>query len=204
MLHHPRMEAVGKAVDRVALGVDAFVADVLETRHHAAQTGHRQAAFPTLLKFAGCRRDHRVEQDGLRHRLGIRVTLAALEAEDHQLQVDTDLWCGQAHATHMAHGFEHIFDQLLQFGTAEHVFGHWRGDAQQAFVAHLENVTDHRGFGSEGWCSLGIGCSWPSTVMVSRDLCPSKSFSPGFLPSLDMCSITAFISAPSSNTAAEI
>ncbi len=177
---------------------------MLETRHHTAQARYRQAAFPTILQFAGGWRDHRVEQDGLRHRLGIRVTLAALEAKYHQLQVDADLRRRQADTADVMHGFEHVVDQLLQLGAAEHVLGYGRRDAQQAFVTHLENVADHRGFGSVGWCSLGTGCSWPSTVMVAWGVCSAASFSPGFLPSLDMCSITAFISAPSSNTAAEI
>ncbi|MCY1457698.1 hypothetical protein D9M71_750150 [compost metagenome] len=52
VLHHPRMEAIGKAVDRVALGVDALVADMLEARHHAAQARHRQTTFPAVLDLA--------------------------------------------------------------------------------------------------------------------------------------------------------
>ena len=43
------MEALGLALDRPALDVDAAVADAREARHHAAQARHRQAPFPALL-----------------------------------------------------------------------------------------------------------------------------------------------------------
>ena len=40
MLHHPRMEAVGKTHNRLPLGVETFVADLLVTVHGAAQAGY--------------------------------------------------------------------------------------------------------------------------------------------------------------------
>ena len=49
VLHHAGMEAVGLALDRPALRVEAAVADARMARHHAAQAGHRQAALPAVV-----------------------------------------------------------------------------------------------------------------------------------------------------------
>ncbi len=57
VLHHAGMEAVGHALDRLALQIEAAVADARMARHHAAQAGHRQAALPVLLHLVGQRLD---------------------------------------------------------------------------------------------------------------------------------------------------
>ena len=49
MLHHARMEAVGLAVDRLALRIEAGVADAREARHHAAQARAPTGSPPSPL-----------------------------------------------------------------------------------------------------------------------------------------------------------
>ncbi|MNQ76847.1 hypothetical protein D3C85_916960 [compost metagenome] len=143
MLHHPRMKPRGKTHDGLTLGVYAFVANLLVTLHRATQARHGQTAFEALFQDRAQRCDQRVDQDRLRHGLGIRITLAVLETEDHQLQVDADLRSSQANAPHAFHGLEHVIDQLPQLGAVEHFGRHWRGNAQQALIAHFQNFTNH-------------------------------------------------------------
>ena len=49
VLHDARVEALGHALDRAALEVEAAVAQPRVPRDDAAQSRHRQAAFPALL-----------------------------------------------------------------------------------------------------------------------------------------------------------
>ncbi|MNT31175.1 hypothetical protein D3C72_1670000 [compost metagenome] len=154
MLHHPRMESRGDAHDRLPLWIETFIANVLITLNRTAQTGHRQAAFETFFQRRAQRCDQRVDQDRLRHRFGVRVTFAVLETEDHQLQVHADLRRGQADTADAFHGLEHVVDQLPQLRAVEHFGRHWRGDAQQAFIAHFQDFTNHGQVSS----MVGFGC----------------------------------------------
>ncbi len=74
---------------------------------------------------------------------GVRIALAALETEDHQLQVDADLRRGQPYPADVMHGFEHVVDQPLQLLAAEQFGRHRLRDTQQALVTHLEDFPDH-------------------------------------------------------------
>src|SRR6185437_11535963 len=62
MLHDTGMEAADGAVDHVALGRRAAIADARPARHGAAQARHREAALPSELLGLADRRDHRVDQ----------------------------------------------------------------------------------------------------------------------------------------------
>ncbi len=143
MLHDACMKTESVALDRLSVRVEAFVADALKAIDHATQARHRQAAFPALFHGRVQRRDDRVDQDRLRNRLGLWVTLAALEAEDHQLQVNADLRGSKAHAADAFHGFEHVGDEGLEFVTAEHRLRYGRSDAKQALVAHFQDLVNH-------------------------------------------------------------
>ena len=57
--------------------IEAGVADARVARHHAAQAGHRQAAFPALFLVVAERRDRRIDQHRLGHRRRVRVALVA-------------------------------------------------------------------------------------------------------------------------------
>ncbi len=137
------MEPFDAAVDRLSLRVQALVADAPMARYRAAQPRHRQAALPALFHLVVQRGDPRVQQDGRRHGRGVRIALAALETEDHQLQVDADLRRGQPYPADVMHGFEHVVDQPLQLLAAEQFGRHRLRDTQQALVTHLEDFPDH-------------------------------------------------------------
>ncbi|MDT4875218.1 hypothetical protein FQZ97_1105680 [compost metagenome] len=137
------MESFGNALDRLPLRIDALIANTPITIHRPTQARHRKTTFPALLHLLAERRDQRVEQDGLRHSRGIRIAFAVLEAEDHQLQVDTDLRRSQTDTAGVAHGVEHVVDQVLQLGAAEQLLRHRRRNAQQALVTHLQDFADH-------------------------------------------------------------
>src|SRR6187402_2621921 len=49
VLHHARMEALGHAIDGIALLVEARVAKLRVAGHDAAHAGHREAALPPFL-----------------------------------------------------------------------------------------------------------------------------------------------------------
>jgi hypothetical protein len=95
VLHHARVKAADLAADRVAERIEAVVAEARIPRHDAAQPGNRQAPFPILLDLVGQRREHRIDELGVRHRLGIRIAVALLEAEDDDLLQHADLRRGK-------------------------------------------------------------------------------------------------------------
>jgi hypothetical protein len=141
VLHHAGMEAVHRAIDGVPVRVEAGVADAREARHHAAQAGHGEAAFPVFFLFIGQRRDGGIEQHRGRHQRPVRVAgVGRARAEDHELQIHADLRRRQARAVDGMHGVEHVLDQQVEFIGVEG--GHWLGHAQQARVAHLQDVAD--------------------------------------------------------------
>ena len=135
---------VDLALDAPARGIEAGVADPRPARHHATQAGHRETTLPALLLRGAERLDGRIDQHGLGHRRRVRVALVlAAEAKDHQLKVDADLRRGQAGAVRRVHRLEHVADQRIELGAAEGVDRF--GDAQQARVAHLQDLSDrHR------------------------------------------------------------
>ena len=99
---------------RIALRVEARVADARPARHHAAQAGHRQAAFPAVLELVGERRDHRIDELGVRHRLGVGIARVALDAEDHHAQRHADLRRGEPGAVLRLHRVAHVGQQRVQ------------------------------------------------------------------------------------------
>ncbi|OLY74177.1 hypothetical protein AU074_27865 [Pseudomonas sp. ATCC PTA-122608] len=144
VLDHSCVEAFGNPHNRLALGIEAFVANLLVTVHCPTQAGHRQAPFIAFFQHRAEWRDQRVDQDGLGHGGRVRVAFAALETEDHQLQVHTHLRRGQANATDVLHGLEHVINQLPQLRAVEHLRRNRRGNTQQALIAHFQDFTDHR------------------------------------------------------------
>ena len=141
VLHHAGMEAVHRAVQRVAIQVEPGVADARPARHQPAQTGHRQAAFPTVFFSTFQRCDHRVDEHCARHHRRVRVTrVGGVGAKNHHLEVHTDLRRGQTGAAGGVHGVHHVGHQGVQCIGVE--FGHRLRHPQQPGVAHLEDVTD--------------------------------------------------------------
>ena len=86
VLDDARVEALGLALERPALDVDAAIADARETRHHATQARHREAPFPAFLDRVADRLDDRVEKHGLGDRRRLGVAIVAGEAEDDALR----------------------------------------------------------------------------------------------------------------------
>ena len=144
VLNHAGVETVGFTLYQPALGVEAGVADARMARHHAAQAGHRQAALPTIHHLFIQRRDHRVDQHRGRHGRRIGVAHVARVAEDHQLQIDTDLRRRQTSTVGRGHGLEHVGNQYLQLRRAK--CAHGRGHTQQARVAHPQNFMHAHGW----------------------------------------------------------
>ena len=86
----------------------------------------------------------------MRHRRRLGIAHVAGKAEDHQLQVHTDLRRGQAGALGGLHGVEHVGDQRMQLGRVE--FAHRGRHAQQAGIAHLQDLSNGQGGGLlQGW-----------------------------------------------------
>ena len=148
MLHDAGVKAVDLALDGPALRVEAAVADAGEARHHTAQAGHREAAFPGFFFGVAERGDLWVDQHRLGHGRRIGVTIVVPESENHHRQVDPDLRRRQACAVGIVHRVEQIDDECLQRRRIEDLHG--LRDAQQARVAHLENFADgHGGCGEQ-------------------------------------------------------
>src|SRR5581483_10913395 len=141
VLHHARVEALDRAVDRLAKGVEAGVADLAVARHDAAHPGHRQASLPALLHLAPDRLHRRVDEHGVRHLLGIRVARVLLHAEDDDAQQHPDLRGGEPGAVQVLHGVAHVGDQLAQPARAEGL--DLARALEQARVAHPEDRPDH-------------------------------------------------------------
>src|SRR6185295_14580655 len=132
------------ALDRTAVEVEAAVADAREARHDAAQSGHRQTAFPALFLHAPDRLDRRIDEDRLGHRRRVGIAVVAVEAEDDELQVDADLRCREPGAVGRVHRLEHVGDELAQLGRRE-ALDRTR-DREQPRVAHLQDRANrHRG-----------------------------------------------------------
>src|SRR6185437_2882251 len=62
VLHHPRVETFGRAVDRRAARIHALVTDQRMPAHHPAQARHRQTTFPAFFHVARQRRDQRIQE----------------------------------------------------------------------------------------------------------------------------------------------
>ena len=77
------------------------------------------------------------------------LALAVGAIDDRDLLRDADLRGCEAHAFGGIHRFEHVGDQLMQFGRIE--FGHVGGFALKYRVAILHNRIDHQKFFT---CSL--------------------------------------------------
>jgi len=109
------MKALHGAFDRIAVLVEAAVADALPARHLATQPGHGQAAFPAQFLGLAQRRDDRVAQYRTRHHRRVRVARVRLPAaEDHHLQIHPDLGCSQPGAIGRGHGVEQVGDEQMQ------------------------------------------------------------------------------------------
>jgi hypothetical protein len=61
-------------------------------------------------------------------------------AKDHELLVDADLRGSEAGAVHRLHGLEHVAHEQVQRIGVE--CGHGLRDAQQARVAHLQDLAN--------------------------------------------------------------
>src|ERR1700737_2724053 len=135
------MKALGDAVNRLAVLIEAVIPDHRETVDDATQARHRQTPFPPLFHILRNRRDGRIDKDRFGHRRRIRVALVVPEAENHDLQIDADLRGGKPCAVCVVHRLEHVLDERMQLGGIEMIdrFGY----AQKARIAHLQNFANH-------------------------------------------------------------
>ena len=77
-----------------------------------------------------------------------RADGAGLIAAERQRQIDADLRRREPGAADRVHGLEHVVDQRAQFGGVEG--GDRLGDAQQARVAHLQDLANGHGSAASG------------------------------------------------------
>ena len=92
-------------------------------RHHAAQARHRQAAFPVIFQLVRERREHRIDEHGVRNFLGLRVARVQRHPENHHLQADAYLRRGQTGPGEMRHGVAHVRQERLQLGRVDRSTG---------------------------------------------------------------------------------
>jgi hypothetical protein len=130
------MKTLYRAVYGVALFVTALVPNEFVSRYHAAQAGHRQAAFPTVFFLVAHWRDDRVAQDRKGHQGRIGVTwVDGVTAKHHHLQVHAYLGGGQASTVGGLHGVYQVGQQVCDLRSAKSLNG--LGHAQQSGIAHF-------------------------------------------------------------------
>lgn len=139
MLDDAGVEPFGDAVDRRAGLVLTPIADSFETRHETAQSGHRKAPFPPFRRLLRERFDDRIRKNRPRNGGRLRVTLAALEAEDDQLEIDPDLGRREADTSRSLHRVEQVDEQRFE-GASE--LGHRLRDAKKSGITHAQDFTD--------------------------------------------------------------
>ena len=85
VLDHPGVESGDLAADRTAERIESLVAQMRVAGHHAAEPRDRQAPLPVFVDRLGERRQHGIDELGVRDRLGVGVTFAVLDTENHDL-----------------------------------------------------------------------------------------------------------------------
>src|SRR5687768_15640355 len=108
VLHDTGMEVFDVALEFPPGLVETRIAQLLVARHDAAHARHGQAAFPALFEIVRQRRQHRVDEHGLRHRLDAGIARIGGDAEDHHAQRHADLRRGKPGAVQVRHGVAHI------------------------------------------------------------------------------------------------
>src|SRR5581483_7266941 len=105
MLHHPGVKAARHPLDRLSVQPEAAIAYMGRTFDKAAQTRHRQAAFPAPFQLRPQNRDLGVDQAGqgggvveflVLGKFGVRALSGGLE--NHQPEGNMDLGGGQTRA----------------------------------------------------------------------------------------------------------
>jgi hypothetical protein len=109
VLRHTRRKVLQPQLDRLPVAVERIHADVGVARHHAADVGDAEAAFPSLRLRVGDRNDLGIDDD---HRLAVRPGLV-VEQRHEQTQSFVDLRARQADTVIFVHGVDHVVDQLL-------------------------------------------------------------------------------------------
>ncbi len=141
VLHHARVKALGDTVDCHSKLVKAAIAKMRMSLNYAAHSGYRQAPFPTLFKFLIEHFDKGIDQHGAWNRWRIGIAFIAIEAEDHQTQIDADLRCGEPCAIRRLHGLKHVRDEDMQLGSIE--FGDFASHAQKPRISHSQDWMNH-------------------------------------------------------------
>lgn len=138
VLDHPRVEALHRAIDRLAVGIHARVVQPTPARHTTTESRHAQAALPAPVALVpqGC--EHRVDQHGAGDRRGVGIArVGPVAAEQHHPQGHADLGGGEAGAAAGHHGVVQIHDQLPH-GRGVHI-GHSHGDLAQAWITEPQH-----------------------------------------------------------------
>ena len=86
------------------------------------EVGDAEAAFVEIFLLAALLKDFGVDEHValVFGAVGVGLLVVGAEADDHQLDGAVDLGCCQTDAVGGIHGFEHIGNELFQFGV---VFG---------------------------------------------------------------------------------
>ena len=83
VLYNTRVKAIDLALHRPPVRRKAAVAQAREPRYLTTQPRDRQATLPTDLHLVGQRRQHRIDQFGVRYRLCIGIAVVPVKTEDH-------------------------------------------------------------------------------------------------------------------------
>ena len=143
VLHDAGVKSGRLACDRPPLRIEALVAHAGEARHDTAQARNRQAPLPAVLQRRRERRDPRIDDFGVRHRLGVGIALVRLEAEDDDAKTDADLGRREPGAVLRGHRVAHVGEQRVELGCGELLDRARR--REQPRIAHAQDVADHRG-----------------------------------------------------------
>lgn len=140
MLNDSGVEPAHRPVDRLACSIQALVPDSFIAGHLAPQSGDRQATFPPQRLLFANGRDHRIDQDGFRNRLRLRIAFASFEPKNNYLKAHPNLRSRQPNSTRAAHSVKHILDQLAHRGIIDII--DWTGSLQKTGVPHAKQRSD--------------------------------------------------------------
>ena len=104
VLHDAGVESLHTAVYRPAVLIRTPIAQSGKARHHPAQTGNTEAAFPILFDFFCEGYQLWIHQHCVWHFLRIGLAGITIHIKYHDLKFDSNLLCSQSGAIQRFHG----------------------------------------------------------------------------------------------------
>src|SRR5712691_1010836 len=175
VLDHARMEPLNGPIDRESRFVEALVAQPLEARHDAPHAWDRQASLPGFFNLFADRRDHRVDEHGVRDLFRVGIARIARHPENHHPQWDADLRGGEPRPVQVRHGVAHVGDELTQLRRAERL--HRPRFLEKPRIAHFQDFANHaatkasmifRTWSTECFSTSSISCNATPRALAPR------------------------------------